>query len=91
MRKLEEHLKIALKEIGHIEPWFDKDINEWVFQHPLYPVEYGGKSRAEVVENYPKYLREFISHRLNNRLESGVEKKTKGRGGLKQNAGILVG
>ena len=86
-KEINEHLKEALKEIGSIEPWFDKEVNEWVFEHRLYPVEYGGKSKDDVIENYPKYLREFIAHRLDKRLESKVEKKTKGHGGLRVRAG----
>ena len=33
-KEIEEHLKIALKEIGEIKPWFDKDMNAWIFEHP---------------------------------------------------------
>ncbi len=90
-KEINEHLKRALKEIGSIKPWFDREVNEWVFEHDLYPVEYGGKSKEDVIENYPKYLREFIAHRLDHRLESGVKKKTKGRGGLRPRAGRPVG
>ena len=81
------HLKRALKEVGEITPWYDEEVQEWVFAHPLYPVEYGGKSSKEVIKNYPKYLREFIAHRLDGRLEHKVEKKTKGRGGKRPGAG----
>jgi hypothetical protein len=77
-KEIEKHLNIALKEIGEIKPRFDKEVNEWVFSHILYPVEYGGKSAKEVIENYPKYLREFISHGLDDRLEIGIKKMTKG-------------
>lgn len=78
MATIKEHLQIALKEIGSIKPWFDSDVEEWIFSHPSYPVEYGGKSSEEVKKNYPKYLREFIKHRLDNRLNPLTEKKTKG-------------
>jgi hypothetical protein len=54
-------------------------MDEWIFNHPDYPVEYGGKTSKEVVENYPKYLREFIKHRLNGNLNPLTEKK-KGKG-----------
>ncbi|MFI5333664.1 MAG: hypothetical protein ACHQT8_00680 [Chlamydiales bacterium] len=86
-KEINAHLKAALKEVGKITPWFDKEVGEWVFSHRLYPVEYGGRSEQEVVENYPKYLREFILHRLDSRLEKHVEKKTKGRGGIRTGAG----
>ena len=86
-KEIKEHLKIALQEIGEIKPWFDKKINEWVFSHPLYPVEYGGETQEEVIKNYPKYLQEFLKQRLNDNLDSLVEKKTSGRGGKREGAG----
>lgn len=84
---VDEHLKKALKEIGDIKPFFDREVGEWIFSHPLYPIEYGGESKEEVIENYPKYLREFIKHRLDNHLDPILEKKTKGRGGRRPGAG----
>ena len=86
-KELDQHLKIALKEIGEIKPWFDKEIDAYVFEHPSYPVEYAGESEAEVIKKYPKYLREFIRHRLNDRLHPLMEKETKGRGGKRVGAG----
>lgn len=86
-KEIKEHLEIALKEIGRITPWFDEEVNEWVFYHSNYPVEYGGNSSEEVVENYPKYLREFIKQRLNDNLNPLTEKKTKGHGGNRLGAG----
>jgi hypothetical protein len=78
---IEEHLKKALDEVGKIKPWFDEDVNAWVFGHPNYPVEYAGDSKEEVTKGYPLYLREFIRQRLNKNLASFVEKQTKGHGG----------
>jgi len=86
-KEIKEHLEIALKEVGKIKPWFDEEVNEWIFCHPNYPVEYGGKSSKEVIKNYPKYLREFIKHRLNDNLNPRTEKKTKGHGGKREGAG----
>lgn len=86
-KEINAHLKKALKEIGEIKPWFDKEVNEWIFASPLYPVEYGGESAEEVIKNYPKYLFEFLKHRLDDRLDLLVEKKTKGRGGIRPGAG----
>ena len=86
-KEIEKHLKIALKEVGELKPWFDKDVNAWVFEHRAYPVEYAGEAKEEVIENYPKYLYEFIRHRLNDRLHPLMEKKTKGRGGKRPGAG----
>ncbi len=86
-KEIEKHLKIALEEIGKIKPWFDKEVNAWVFEHKAYPVEYGGETKEEVIENYPKYLREFIRHRLNKTLAHSMEKITKGRGGKREGAG----
>lgn len=45
-KEIKEHLKIALKEIGKIKPWFSKEFNAWLFSHPNYPVEYAGESKA---------------------------------------------
>jgi hypothetical protein len=67
-KEIEEHLKIALDEVGKIKPWFDKDVNAWVFSHHSYPVEYAGDSREDVIKGYPLYLREFIRQRLNHNL-----------------------
>jgi hypothetical protein len=81
-KEVKEHLEIALKEVGEIKPWFDKEVNEWIFSHSVYPVEYGGKSAQEVIKNYPRYLREFIMQRLNNNLNPLTENKAKGHGGI---------
>lgn len=87
-KEIDEHLSIALKEIGKINPWFERDVNAWVFSHKKYPeVEYGGGSEEDVIENYPKYLREFIRQRLNANLAPRVEKNTKGRGGKREGSG----
>ncbi len=86
-KAIKEHLNIALKEIGIIKPRFDKGVNEWIFSHPNYPVEYGGETPEEVIKNYPKYLAEFIKHRLNYNLSLLTEKKTKGHGGKRSGAG----
>jgi hypothetical protein len=86
-KEIKEHLEIALKEVGKIKPWFDKDVDEWIFSHPNYPVEYGGESLQEVIQNYPKYLQEFIKHRLDSNLNPLTEKKTKGHGGKRKGSG----
>jgi len=86
-KEIKEHLSIALKEVGNIIPWYDEEVKAWVFSHKKYPVEYGGDSCDEVVKNYPKYLEEFIKHRLDNRLSPIVEKETKGRGGYRAGSG----
>lgn len=90
-KEVDDHLKIALKEVGDIKPKFDKKINAWIFSHRLYPVEYAGNSPEEVIKNYPKYLREFIKHRLDNKLAPVMEKMTKGHGGKRQGAGRPTG
>ena len=30
-KEIDQHLKIALEEVGEIRPWFDKEVNAWVF------------------------------------------------------------
>lgn len=86
-KEIRDHLKSALKEIGDIKPWFDEELEDWTFSHPAYPVEYGGKTREDVIENYPKYLEEFIKQRLSNNLSEQVEKRTKGKGGFRLGSG----
>lgn len=86
-KEIAQHLKIALEEIGEIRPWFSKEFNAWIFSHGLYPVEYAGDTKEEVIQNYPLYVKEFITHRLQDRLSPLMENKTKGRGGKRQGAG----
>lgn len=87
-KEIEQHLKIALKEVGEIKPRFYKKFNAWIFKHKAYPdVEYAGDTPEEVIKNYPRYLREFIKERLKQNISEAVEKKTKGRGGKREGAG----
>lgn len=79
-KEIKENLKIALEEIGKIEPWFDREYHAWVFESALYPVEYSGDTKEEVIQNYPLYLQDFIEERLKDNLSHVTEKKTKGRG-----------
>jgi hypothetical protein len=88
---VDEHLKIALKEVGPIKPWFDPDVQAWIFEHKLYPVEYGGNTKKEVIERYPLYLQEFIEQRLKGNLSPFTEKQTRGRGGKREGAGRPIG
>jgi hypothetical protein len=80
-KEMKENLEKVLREIGPIKPWFDNSINEWIFCHPDYPVEYGGKTALDVIRNYPKYLQEFIKQRLDGNLNPLIEQKTTGHGG----------
>jgi len=77
--KIESQLKLALTEVGKITPWYSQEFKAWVFSHELYPVEYSGDTKEEVIQNYPLYLKEFILHRLNDKLSPLMENKTKGR------------
>ena len=86
-KEIDEQLQLALNEIGKIKPWFNKDFKTWVFYHELYPVEYSGDTKAEVIKNYPLYLREFIKHRLQGKLAPLMENKTKGHGGRRTGSG----
>lgn len=86
-KEIDEHLKIALQEVGKIQPWYDKNYNAWIFEHPSYPVGCEGSSEAEVITKYPLYLKEFIKERLKNNLAPSVERVTKGKGGYRQGAG----
>jgi hypothetical protein len=86
-KEIEKHLQIALEEVGEIKPWYDKEVDCWVFEHPNYPVSCGEDTPEAVIAKYPLYLREFILHRLADRLDPLVEKATKGRGGARPGAG----
>ena len=90
-REIKKQVEIALAEIGKIKPWFDKEFNAWIFSHDLYPVECEGKSAEEVISKYPKYLEVFIEHRMLGKIDKLNEKKTKGRGGARPNAGRPAG
>lgn len=90
-KEIKEHLNIAIREIGKIQPWFNKEFNSWVFSHPNYPVEYAGDSEEEVIKNYPLYLQDFIEERLNDNLNVQTEKETKGKGGKREGAGRPFG
>lgn len=86
-KEMKHELEIALKEIGTIKPWFDKEYRVWMFSCPLYPVECEGNSAEEVIEKYPQYLSVFIEHRMIGRIDEVNEKKTKGKGGYRPGAG----
>src|ERR1700722_11557217 len=87
-KEIKKHLNIALEEIGEIKPRFIKKFNSWEFHHKKYrDVEYFADSSEDVIKNYPRYLREFIKHRLDENIWESVEKKTKGRGGQREGAG----
>lgn len=90
-KEIKEHLDIALSEIGKVEPWFDKEFENWIFSHPDYPVEYAGDTKEEVIKNYPLYLLDFIQERLSNNLNSLTEKETKGKGGKREGSGRPFG
>lgn len=90
-KEIEDHLKSALEELGELIPWFDKNFDTWLFHHPLYPVEYSGDTKEDVIRNYPLYLKEFIKERLNDTLSPIMENKTKGHGGKRANAGRAKG
>lgn len=89
-KEIKQHLHTALSEIGKIEPWYDKKVNAWIFEHPSYPVGCEGETKEEVVKKYPLYLEEFINERLNDNLSPFVEKRTKGKGGKREGAGRPV-
>lgn len=59
--------------------------------HTLYPVEYSGDTKEEVIENYPLYLQDFIEERLKDNLSPVTERKTKGRGGRRIGSGRPTG
>lgn len=84
---VQQHLRLALAEIGPIDPWFDEEVHAWIFEHPLYPESCSGRTREEVLRRYPAYLRQFIEQRLSGNLAPWIEQKTVGRGGRRAGAG----
>lgn len=86
-KEIKKQLSIALQEVGEIKPWFDKDVNSWVFENKLYPVGCSGDSKEEVIKKYPFYLEEFIKERLEENLSPLVKKRTTGKGGKREGAG----
>jgi len=82
-KEIKNQVEIALAEVGKIKPWFDNEFNAWIFSNDLYPVICEGKSAKEVIKKYPKYIEVFIEHRMEGRLDSINEKKTKGKGGAR--------
>lgn len=75
-KQIDGALDYALKKIGPISPWFDVEVNAWVFSHEAFPdVEYAGEDPGEVIENYPHYLRDFIIHYLDGTLHPALAKK----------------
>ncbi len=84
---VDEQLKVALAEVGPVKPQFDEEYHRWIFEHPLYPVEYDGDTKQEVIKGYPLHLREFIWHRLYGDLAPEEEARTSGRGGKREGAG----
>ncbi len=79
-KEIKENLEKVLREIGTIKPWFDNSVNEWIFCHPDYPVEYGDKTALDVIRNYPKYLQEFIKQRLDGKLNPLTEQNDRAWG-----------
>lgn len=86
-KEIAEHLTIALADIGKIVPWFDKNVDAWIFENPKYPVGCEGTTKQEVIKKFPLYLEEFITERLKNNLSPSVEKRTIGKGGKREGAG----
>lgn len=90
-KEIKKQVELALAEIGQIKPWFDRKFKAWIFSSDLYPVQCEGNSKQEVIEKYPKYLEVFIEHRMVGKIDEINEKKTKGKGGARPNAGRPLG
>ena len=85
--EVDAELQIALAEVGEIKPWFDKEVNAFIFEHPLYPVQSGGYTPEEAIADYKDYLKEFIKQRLADNLAPNIEARTSGRGGYRPGSG----
>lgn len=90
-KEIDTQLALALEEIGEINPWYDPDVEAWVFEHKLYPVSYAAKTAKKVIKYYPHHLRDFIQERMADNLAPLIEEMTKGHGGSRKGAGRPIG
>ncbi|RJQ48794.1 MAG: hypothetical protein C4530_24170 [Desulfobacteraceae bacterium] len=88
MKRIDKEFRIALNEIGPIEPIWSEADQMFYFEHDNYPaVIYGAKTTEETVKGYKRVLREWIEDRLAGNVAPGVERITSGRGGYRPGAG----
>ena len=83
-----DELKIALDEVGSIQPVWQEEVSAWVFTHPLYPtVEVPGDTEEDCRNRYPWWLAQFIKERLKDNISEADERITSGRGGKRSGSG----
>jgi hypothetical protein len=86
-----QELDVALKEIGDLQPVFSEDVQEWVLEHPLYPVVSVSDATPEAtIERFKGHLAVYIEHRLAGQTSPDLEARTQGKagwGGKRPNAG----
>jgi len=87
-KELEKHLKLALSEIGPIEPWWSDEDGMYVFEHDSYPrVMHADPDIEETKAGYLRAITGFIEDRLNGMISESAERVTKGRGGHRPGSG----
>jgi hypothetical protein len=85
---IQDELKIALAEIGPIEPWWSDEDDMFVFEHAAYPwVMHADADKEEVKKGYIRALTGFIEERLSGTLAPKSDETTPGRGGFRQGSG----
>jgi hypothetical protein len=85
--RIEKELEIALREIGEIRPWWSKEDEMYVFEHPAYPfVMHADPDREEAKAGYMRALTGFIEDRIKGRVAPDVDRVTSGRAGARPGA-----
>ena len=83
---IQRHLKIALTEIGAIEPWWSEEDKMFVFEHVAYPwVIHADPVRQEAQAGYLRALTGFMAERLNGTVADSQNRSTPGRAGISHN------
>ena len=88
---IQQHVELALAEIGEITPVYNPEVEAWLFQHPAYDLEAEGETSDDCMATYKRWLHTFIKERLKNNLAPNVEAKSSGRGGKRDGAGRPIG
>ena len=88
MDERQQHLDIALQEIGEVLPLWSEESQMYVFEHEAYPaVMHADPDREKAAEGYLRALQGFIQERLEGNIAPFMDRITSGRGGARPGAG----